>query len=569
MKTINLLIAVSLVFLLSPLTFYAQSDPHHDKRLELEPLETPDDPYLPNAFFNKKVSPPYKFKTTARSATPASTITTVQVNVNSSGQNIVADAANEPGITINPLDGNQMAIGWRQFDNVLSNFRQAGWAYTTDAGLTWTFPGAIDAGIFHSDPVLDYDLAGNFYYNGLHVDNNGIYTCEVYKSFTGGDVWTSGVPAAGGDKQWMAIDRTQGQGSGNIYSYWTSSFSSCAPANFTRSSTGGTSFESCTISDIDLRFGTMMVGYNGELYIGGLNAASTDSFIVIKSNDAQFPGSSITWLPSVKVFMDTYFNFPAVNPAGLPGQVNIDVDQSNGPGHDNVYILASMGRLSTGDPGDVLFSKSTDGGLTWTPAMQINDDVSGTNSQWMATMSVAPNGRIDVAWLDTRDITPVVDASALYYSYSTDQGTTWSANEKLSISFDPHIGYPNQDKMGDYFDMISDNTGAHLAWAATFNNEEDIYYSRIIPGIVNNSNEIINEQSFSVFPNPTTGVFTIRGELKNATVEIYNLQGQNIYSQKLEKNSSEINLSAQSPGIYMLKVIHADGISSVKKLMRK
>jgi hypothetical protein len=33
--------------------------------------------------------------------------------------------------------------------------------------------------------------------------------------------------------------------------------------------------------------------------------------------------------------------------------------------------------------------------------------------------------------------------------------------------------------MGDYFHMVSDNNGANLAWAATFNGEQDVYYSYI------------------------------------------------------------------------------------------
>ncbi len=111
----------------------------------------------------------------------------------------------------------------------------------------------------------------------------------------------------------------------------------------------------------------------------------------------------------------------------------------------------------------------------------MNDDGAGGDAyQWFGTMSVAPNGRIDVIWLDTRDH-PGSDSSALYYSYSVDQGNTWSANEKLSDSFDPHIGYPNQPKMGDYFDMISNNTGVHLAWANTLNGGQDVYYSFITP----------------------------------------------------------------------------------------
>jgi hypothetical protein len=34
-------------------------------------------------------------------------------------------------------------------------------------------------------------------------------------------------------------------------------------------------------------------------------------------------------------------------------------------------------------------------------------------------------------------------------------------------------------KIGDYYDMVSDLVGAHVAWAATFNNEQDVYYLRI------------------------------------------------------------------------------------------
>ena len=40
-----------------------------------------------------------------------------------------------------------------------------------------------------------------------------------------------------------------------------------------------------------------------------------------------------------------------------------------------------------------------------------------------------------------------------------DGGVTWSLNERLSEAFDPHVGWPNQDKMGDYFHMVSDDAG--------------------------------------------------------------------------------------------------------------
>ena len=61
-----------------------------------------------------------------------------QVNVDANGNNIVGDAANEPSICVDPTNGNKMSIGWRQFDSVASNFRQAGLAHTINGGRTWS-----------------------------------------------------------------------------------------------------------------------------------------------------------------------------------------------------------------------------------------------------------------------------------------------------------------------------------------------------------------------------------------------------------------------------------------------
>ncbi len=166
------------------------------------------------------------------------------------------------------------------------------------------------------------------------------------------------------------------------------------------------------------------------------------------------------------------------NPDGLGGQTWIAVDTSNGPYSGNVYLLCSVVRYSTSDPLDVMFARSTNGGATWSQPVRVNDDISTSAYQWFGTMSVAPNRRIDAVWLDTRDH-PANNLSALYYSNSKDGGETWSTNERISDYFDSHVGWPNQNKMGDYFTMISDSTGANLAWAATFNNEEDVYYSYI------------------------------------------------------------------------------------------
>jgi hypothetical protein len=166
------------------------------------------------------------------------------------------------------------------------------------------------------------------------------------------------------------------------------------------------------------------------------------------------------------------------NPEGLLGQVWIACDHSDGPTHGNVYMLCSVDPPGV-DPLDVMFARSTDGGQTWSAPLRINDDAQAFGHwQWFGTMSVAPNGRIDVIWNDTRAWAQS-KVCEVYYSSSADGGLSWSPNVPISPLFKSDLGYPVQKKLGDYYHMISDDTGANLAYAATFNFEQDIYFLRI------------------------------------------------------------------------------------------
>ncbi|MBN2174196.1 MAG: T9SS type A sorting domain-containing protein [Bacteroidales bacterium] len=515
-------------------------------------LEFVDDGYVPSHRQDHPVSPAYKYSSPG--------FFTVQVNVDEDGNNILGDAANEPSITVDPNDPNKIAIGWRQFDNVNNNFRQAGIGFSADAGQTWTFPGVIDPGVFRSDPVLDYDNEGNFYYNSLTVVGED-YLCDVYRSDDGGETWDEGVYAYGGDKQWMTIDHSEGIGAGNLYAYWTSYYSICYPDFFTRSVNGGDSWEDCVSIDGEPYWGTLTVDADGNLYIGGI---SWNGFRVIRSSTAQDPDAFVTWDYDSQVNLDGelvgFGGYQCPNPSGLLGQTIIDCDRSEGPNHGNVYLLASVQRYSNNDPCDVMFSKSTNGGLTWSTATRINDDPANSyNYQWFGTMSVAPDGRIDVVWLDTRD-NPGTVYSVLYYSYSMDGGDSWSENVPLSDFFDPHLGWPDQDKMGDYFDMISDETGAHLAWANTFNGEQDVYYAHIIPSTtgINKELNVLNKNMLQNYPNPFKHNTSIRYNLNQdgfVSIKIYDVSGREVATVVNEEKSAgqyivNFNASGLVGGLY-------------------
>jgi hypothetical protein len=476
----NLIFLLSIIFLISSKLVFSQTT-EPKKHSPMDPTlhhEVKEDDYIPDLRDSQERSLAYNYSMSSI----VSTIVTTQVNVDANGLNIIGDAANEPSLAIDPNDRDNIVIGWRQFNTVTNNFRQAGYGYTTNGGQTWTFPGVIEPGIFRSDPVLDYDIDGNFYYNSLST-NGGDYWCKVFKSSTGGSTWNNGVFAQGGDKQWMIIDKTDGPGEGYIYSFWTSFYSTCYPGFFTRSTDGGVSFGNCTTIPNEPAWGTLTVGSNGNLYVAGTDGFSPD-FLFAKSTNAQISGQTVTWDSYSIVSLDgsiTYGIGP--NPDGLGGQTQIAIDTSGGLYQGNLYLLCSVARNSSSDPCDVMFARSTNDGVSWSSPIKVNSDPGTSAYQWFGTMSVAPNGRIDVVWLDTRDH-PGTYLSILYYSYSTDAGSTWSENEQLSDYFDPHVGWPNQNKMGDYFHMVSYNNGASLAWAGTFNGEEDVYYSFITPDIV-------------------------------------------------------------------------------------
>lgn len=527
--------------------------------------EAPDDPYIQTSRANMEKGPAYK--------SINSTYFTVQVNVDANGNDIIGDAGNETSIAVDPTNPNRMVIGWRQFDTVTSNFRQAGYGYSINGGLTWTFPGVLDPGLFRSDPVLDFDADGNFYYNSLQ----GTFACDVFKIDDGGVIWNSPVPANGGDKQWMRIDRTNGIGAGNIYSNWNFSFTTC-DWDFTRSIDGGDSFEECIPVDGFPRWGTIAVNAEGVVYISG---ASGQDLVVIKSSTAQDPSTPVSFDSLTTVDLDGQLALGGINPQGLLGQMWVDVDISGGSGHGNVYALASVNRISNSDVADIMFAKSTDGGETFSAPIRINTDEGTDNIQWFGTMAVAPNGRIDVVWLDTRDAPVGSNDSKLFYSFSEDQGNSWSPNEALSIAFNPNIGYPQQNKMGDYFDMVSDNFGAHLAWANTINGGQDVYYTHISPSeilSISNSNSSISNAI--VYPNPFTNETTIAFsilESEKVVIEVYDILGRK-QTTLLNENLSGIqtitwdgtNSNGQrlNTGIYFVSINSEAGSSLLKVILK-
>jgi hypothetical protein len=304
---------------------------------------------------------------------------------------------------------------------------------------------------------------------------------NMWRSLDGGMSFVNIAPAKGGDKEWFTIDKTNGIGRGAQYQCWSTSGNNYGGRQFTRSFDGGETW----LNPINIpnfpAWGTLDVDSTGILYLGGVNLGTGQAWCERSSNARDISATPIfEQSTAVNLGGDIVFG-GSINPDGLAGQVFLAVDRSGTATNNNVYMLASVQPTGASNGTDVMFVRSTNAGQTFTAPKRVNDDpVNHDKWHWFGTLSVAPNGRIDSVWLDSRNGANDTD-SQLFYSYSTDGGDTWAPNVAVSNSFNPFLGYPMQNKLGDYITIVSDNTGGNVAYAATFNNEQDVYYVRVAP----------------------------------------------------------------------------------------
>jgi hypothetical protein len=406
--------------------------------------------------------------------------TSLQVNVSSRGCNIVGDAANEPSIAVSLDDPRKLVIGWRQFNSVGSSFREPGWGYSHDAGRTWVFRGSVDPGVFGSDPVLAAGVDGEIHYLSINFEQT-----RLFRSSDGGISWPQHTQVSGDllDKPWLAVDTTNSPWRGNIYV--------SSDGRLFEKTSLGSAFE-LTEAAHPL-WPSMSVGADGTLYAGG----EYPNFArCTQSAQGTFSCEYILRFTPAFVILDGKPDRPN---GQLHGMVWVATDRAPQNECGNVFLLGNVFH-SLDDPADLMFRASMDEGRTWTDAVRVHDDPTNSGAwQWFGMMSVAPNGRIDAVWNDTRNylVAPNANLSELYYAYSANGGVTWSKNIPVSPVFDSHIGYPmDSPKLGDYYHMLSDNLGVNVAYAATFNGEQDIYFLRIGPWDCN-SNEIDDAQDIS------------------------------------------------------------------------
>jgi hypothetical protein len=178
------------------------------------------------------------------------------------------------------------------------------------------------------------------------------------------------------------------------------------------------------------------------------------------------------------------------------------------PATGAVYVVFEQSDAGPPGPRDdrnIFFLKSTDGGKTWGKRQQLNDDAPSPQhqpgyDQMFPGISVAPNGRIDVAWWDFRTdglYNPAGNGNTtrrdetcfdVFYTSSTDGGKTWAKNSRMSDrtmnqneGFAMNLAYDLRGPVG----VASTNEAAYVAWSDSRNGrvdlpQEDAYMSSIL-----------------------------------------------------------------------------------------
>jgi hypothetical protein len=127
---------------------------------------------------------------------------------------------------------------------------------------------------------------------------------------------------------------------------------------------------------------------------------------------------------------------------------------------------------------------SYDGGKTWSaPKVLSDDDPKNYGGQFFPNLSIAPNGRVDVVWWDTRDMQGL-RATDAYYTYSTDDGKTWSKNLRITDqSVDRKLGiWGNNYDIASQPGVASTDAYAVFGWDDTRNSDKSFSDSGSVGG---------------------------------------------------------------------------------------
>jgi hypothetical protein len=420
------------------------------------------------------------------------------------------DTEVEPWLAVNPTNSNNIVAIWIAHDfsgNVAS--------VTFDGGTTWqnvAIPGISDCtggtAKNGSDPWLAFAPNGV-----LYAESTAVANIDISRSLYGGLTWGSPINVTGtapGDRGSVTAD----PGNSNlVYAAWnTGIFGGLATVQFTRTTDGGQTWEPnraiytppagnlvWNAKVESLPDGTLLYIFTEAILTGLVKQVPQYNYALsmMRSTD-----KGQTWSAPTKVVAMMPRNDP--NPQDQVWWAGVtDPNNGNGiataamghstavdPRNGNLYAVWIDSRFSGGQYDSIAFSRSTDGGLTWSSPIQVNqtpNNIPALDRQaFHPTVAVAADGTIGVSYYDFRNNTGVSGALTDYWlvqcppSKSSTDGASWTNETRLTdSSFDIEqavsvsLGGAFASFLGDYQGLAGVGNGFAAVWTQPFGDSPD------------------------------------------------------------------------------------------------
>ncbi len=321
---------------------------------------------------------------------------------------------------------------------------------STDGGASWTTTWWVDStgpDLWHSDPVILTDDTG---YVHLFVQ----FSTDLLRHYLSTDHGVSwcdtadvSVPGEVVDKPWACYYGNE------IYVCWQQ-LSNPYGIAFAKSVDGGRSWNVEIIDDRTYITG-IDVSPSGILYI---SLRTSRRLYAFKSTDG-----GETWPDSLKRTIDTNCSYEG----GWGDRAPLTCISA--PTDDNVIVTVVDDR--NGD-WDILFSRSTDGGNSWTALAVLNDSTAG--GQCKGWLEADAYGGLHVLWYHTPSW-PTSASSwwSVRYQYSDDYGATF----RPSIRLNDTVFQSPVDFMGEYHVMQTDSEYIRCVWTDGREGDLDLWFA--------------------------------------------------------------------------------------------
>ncbi|MBI3653436.1 MAG: exo-alpha-sialidase [Acidobacteria bacterium] len=430
------------------------------------------------------------------------------------------DPRDETSIAVSPLNP-QIMVGASKVilggGNGVSGNTRVSVYHSTDGGRTWAtalLPLDTPQKVWGraSDPSVAVDLNGTFYLGALLLDNTNFdSSIYVFTSSDGGRTFGNPLPVTfdigsgsnpkQADKCYITVDTSPTSPFKNsLYAVWTLTDRDDFGMNratiklaYKRPNDAAFSAVKTISHEGDMRGPSITTGPNGEVYsawegIGNpkviLFNASTDGGTTffpaevapsIDFNVHNFTGSLSAPSPAIFINgMSRMNSFPV-----------IDCDRSNGANRGTIYIAwaESTNRIDA----DIFVKKlSPPNGArpTISEPVRVNNDGAGFDQFFPWLRVDQSNGQVEVAFYDRRDDGQLL--LNMYIARSLDGGTTFPENIRVSgAGSNPRLQAAvagtngNPIGLGDYVGLVAANGKAHLLWADTRDQKQNIYYGLV------------------------------------------------------------------------------------------